>query len=73
MLAHHVKTEKVRGRLCAVVTIESRQPEAPEMWQESLWIDPESMITLRLHFVPPGERQPDEALFDPTRAARRRP
>ena len=90
MLARYVETEKVRGRSCAVVKIESRLPEAPDMWQEKLWIDRESAAILRSHcthvsningnkevlhrdyIVPPGERPPDESLFDATPAARRR-
>lgn len=90
MRARYVKTEKVRGRPCAVIQIESRVPEAPAMWDETLWIDPESAAILRSHFtrvsntdgskevlyreylVPPGQRPPDESLFDITPDARRR-
>jgi len=50
MLARYVKSEKVRGRPCAVIEIESRLPEAPTMWKEELWIDPESAAILRSHF-----------------------
>lgn len=50
MLARYVKTEKIRGRTCAVVEIESRLPEAPAMWKERLWIDPESAAIHRSQF-----------------------
>jgi len=50
MLARYLKTDKIRGRACAVVEIESRLPEAPTMWKEKLWIEPESATIYRSHF-----------------------
>lgn len=51
MLARYVKTEKIRGRVCAVIEIESRLPEAPAMWEEKLWIDLETAAIHRSHFA----------------------
>jgi len=51
MRARYVKSEKVRGKQCAVVEIENRLSEAPEQWKERLWIDPESATILRSVFT----------------------
>lgn len=51
MHARFVKSEKVRGRLCAVVKINGDPDELPESWDDVLWIDIESATVLRSQYT----------------------